>query len=277
MIRSLITKLIPAALITGAVLTAADASAATLEERVHVVGNIAYGASGDYVFTETYYEGNPVYVLETDATFRLYRRQNGTWYIDFNELDEQWSGTIAVGPWEDAQNANRRQTGLASWANDQDVMWVDPALVSDPALGPNYNANQVTVNQIRRAGVLAHEAVHAYCDIHRMSAYNELTEEAVGYVTQQLVLDVFFDRFLDGSTPEQNRVMREASAVVIACGLSTRSGRGRDVSRHELQRLRDAIQGYAPYSHLTEHGANIHHDGVEVGRRRCRALQAGRE
>lgn len=98
MIRSLITKLIPAALITGAVLTAADASAATLEERVHVVGNIAYGASGDYVFTETYYEGNPVYVLETDATFRLYRRQNGTWYIDFNELDEQWSGTIAVGP-----------------------------------------------------------------------------------------------------------------------------------------------------------------------------------
>ncbi len=98
MIRTLISKLIPATLITGTLLAATTASAAALEERVHVVGNIAYGASGDYVFTETYYEGNPVYVLETDATFRLYRRQNGTWYIDFNELDEQWSGTIAIGP-----------------------------------------------------------------------------------------------------------------------------------------------------------------------------------
>ena len=99
LLRTLLSTLAPAALAGGVLLTAQAASAApALEQRVHVVGNIAYGASGDYVFTETYYEGNPVYVLETDATFRLYRRQNGTWYIDFNELDEQWSGTIAVGP-----------------------------------------------------------------------------------------------------------------------------------------------------------------------------------
>lgn len=97
MIHRMLTHVAPTALGLLTVLGTAEASAAT-EDRVHVFGPIPYGASGDYVDTGDTYGGAPVYVLETNATWRLYRRLNGTWYIDFDALDEQWSGTVAIGP-----------------------------------------------------------------------------------------------------------------------------------------------------------------------------------
>ena len=74
---------------------------------VVAVGGMPYGAStdGQFIFTGTFYEGAPVYEHETSG-WSLYSRANGKWYVDFNEVSEDWSGTVAYGtaaaqtPWE---------------------------------------------------------------------------------------------------------------------------------------------------------------------------------
>ncbi len=96
MAHRILSTLVPLTLGLATVLGATDASAD--EERVHVYGNLPYGVQGDYVQTGETYNDAPVYALETNAMWSLYRRLNGFWYIDFDDLDEQWSGTVAIGP-----------------------------------------------------------------------------------------------------------------------------------------------------------------------------------
>ena len=53
------------------------------------------GTSGLYVFNGEQYEGYPVYQRTADDyTFSIYRKENGKWYLDFNDLSESWSGTL---------------------------------------------------------------------------------------------------------------------------------------------------------------------------------------
>lgn len=71
------------------------------------VGGMPYGAStdGQFVFTGEFYQGAPVYEHETSG-WSLYRRGDGKWYVDFNDVSEDWSGTVAYGlssaqtPWD---------------------------------------------------------------------------------------------------------------------------------------------------------------------------------
>jgi len=66
---------------------------------VYASGDIPYATRtvGVYAPSGRTYAAAPVYE-HADAwgyTWSLYRRTDGTWVIDFNEVDERWSGTVA--------------------------------------------------------------------------------------------------------------------------------------------------------------------------------------
>ncbi|MGB1016857.1 MAG: fascin domain-containing protein [Nannocystaceae bacterium] len=71
-------------------------SALTPADSVYM-GGLAYNdiSSGQYVFTGTIYQGAPVYEHASNAMWKLYRRANGKWHVDFNDISEDWDGTIA--------------------------------------------------------------------------------------------------------------------------------------------------------------------------------------
>ncbi|MDI1436718.1 hypothetical protein [Polyangium sorediatum] len=64
------------------------------------------GSAGTYLFAGTIHGGAPVYERQSDSlTWWLYRRADGRWYVDFNDVSEDWDGTItstnsaASRPW----------------------------------------------------------------------------------------------------------------------------------------------------------------------------------
>ena len=66
---------------------------------VSVVGKPAYSATSAGVYNldlQTTFAGAPVYRRGTSwsLTWSLYKRSNGKWYLDFNELDDTWAGTV---------------------------------------------------------------------------------------------------------------------------------------------------------------------------------------
>ncbi len=66
-----------------------------------VLGGAPYTSSttGVYEWNGTIYNGKPVFEHASGGTtWSLYQRSNGRWYLDFNEVSEDWSGTVAVGP-----------------------------------------------------------------------------------------------------------------------------------------------------------------------------------
>ncbi|KIG12877.1 hypothetical protein DB30_00944 [Enhygromyxa salina] len=81
---------------------------------VHISG-MAYGADGAYVHTGDFYSDMPVYTLDHNGTiWSLYQRNNGRWYVDFNEVSDDYDGTIAIGPAADLP-------WLAAWDQADDV------------------------------------------------------------------------------------------------------------------------------------------------------------
>src|SRR5690606_40076156 len=58
------------------------------------------------------YNGAPVVQRQSGGTtWSIYRRSNGRWYLDFNDVSEDWDGTVEIGPdaisptpgeWDDA-------------------------------------------------------------------------------------------------------------------------------------------------------------------------------
>jgi hypothetical protein len=76
-------------------------------------GGMPYSASSDgqYVFSGQNYQGAPVYE-NVNSGWAMYRRADGKWYVDFNAVSEDWSGTIAYGtasaqtPWDTTWNGS---------------------------------------------------------------------------------------------------------------------------------------------------------------------------
>ena len=57
---------------------------------------VSHGSDGEYVDSGISYNGNPVFQRTSHGIdWSLYRRSAGYWVIDFDDVDEQWSGTIA--------------------------------------------------------------------------------------------------------------------------------------------------------------------------------------
>jgi len=63
---------------------------------VSVVGKPAYSATSAGAYNldlQTTFAGAPVY-RRAGTSWSLYKRSNGYWYLDFNELDDTWGGTV---------------------------------------------------------------------------------------------------------------------------------------------------------------------------------------
>ena len=69
---------------------------------------------------QTTFAGAPVY--RRGASWSLYKRSNGKWYLDFNELDDTWAGTVnfALGatdlPFAATFNRGMKVLRGSSWA-----------------------------------------------------------------------------------------------------------------------------------------------------------------
>ena len=66
----------------------------TYPETLSIEGNPAYPSVTRGQYTRAAgleYGGAPVYKR---SYYSLYKRSNGKWYLDFNEVDESWSGTV---------------------------------------------------------------------------------------------------------------------------------------------------------------------------------------
>jgi len=90
---------------------------------VSVVGKPAYSATSAGVYNldlQTTFAGAPVY--RRGKTWSLYKRSNGKWYLDFNELDDTWAGTVnfALGatdlPFAATFNRGMKVLRGSSWA-----------------------------------------------------------------------------------------------------------------------------------------------------------------
>src|SRR5690606_32594114 len=80
-------------------------------------GGAAYSSytTGVYTWDGTVYNGKPVFQRQGGGvTWSVYQRSNGRWYLDFNDVSEDWSGTVEIGPnadtpfdaaWDDANMA----------------------------------------------------------------------------------------------------------------------------------------------------------------------------
>jgi hypothetical protein len=105
-------------LVAGTLL-AGPALAEAPQDTVHLTG-IPYGADGAYYHSGDFYNDKPVYTLDhSGTTWSLYQRENGRWYVDFDDLDETWSGTVAEGPsadfpWGGSWGANQAASPVGS-------------------------------------------------------------------------------------------------------------------------------------------------------------------
>ena len=51
--------------------------------------------NGMYTLQSTLYNNRPVYQCSDNHAYHLYRRKDGKWYVDFNDIAEDWGGTVA--------------------------------------------------------------------------------------------------------------------------------------------------------------------------------------
>ncbi|WP_018691714.1 hypothetical protein [Algicola sagamiensis] len=66
-------------------------TASILPSTVYVSGaNYPFASSGEYHIVDSY-NGMPVY---SNESYMLYQRKNGIWVLDFNEVSEDWDGTV---------------------------------------------------------------------------------------------------------------------------------------------------------------------------------------
>ncbi|KIG16656.1 hypothetical protein DB30_04275 [Enhygromyxa salina] len=108
-------------------LTASQARAAVESQEVLtptdtvLLGGMPYTSStdGEYLFSGEVYQGAPVYVHATSG-WSLYRRANGKWHLDFDDISEDWAGTVAYTtdsaqtPWDATwSGANQVATRVA--------------------------------------------------------------------------------------------------------------------------------------------------------------------
>src|SRR5690606_3725674 len=82
-----------------------------------VIGGAAYSSytTGVYSWDGTVYNGKPVFQRQAGGvTWSVYQRSNGRWCLDFDDVNEDWSGTVELGPnadtpfdaaWDDANMA----------------------------------------------------------------------------------------------------------------------------------------------------------------------------
>ena len=93
----------------------ATAVASSAPTAITVSGTPAYGywTLGDYTMTGVTYHDKPVWArVGGPYTWSIYQRSSGMWVLDFNDVSEEWSGTVNYGtsaaewPWETTWNSD---------------------------------------------------------------------------------------------------------------------------------------------------------------------------
>lgn len=80
-------------------------------DRITLAG-LPYSKFHNRVFiVDSLYNGFPVYKSVKDKRFRMYRRSNGKWVLDFNTISEEHSGTVAYS------TSSGFRPWLATWKN----------------------------------------------------------------------------------------------------------------------------------------------------------------
>lgn len=79
------------------------------------VFNSAYQSPGEYTLTGEYNDA-PLY-RHVSAGYSLYRRQNGFWYLDFNEVSEDYAGSISY-----SDDNDKKLPWLTGWKGDTVVL-----------------------------------------------------------------------------------------------------------------------------------------------------------
>jgi hypothetical protein len=73
---------------------------------------------GEYTLDNSEYNGAPVYKRTAGgSTYSLYRRKNGYWYLDFNEISEDYDGSVSYS--DDSDKSYPWNTG---WKGDTVVL-----------------------------------------------------------------------------------------------------------------------------------------------------------
>lgn len=97
---------------------------------VFVSGSPAYQSRtvGTYKATSRTHAGAPVYERNAGGyVWSLYRRRNGKWYLDFNEVSEEWSGTVGYA------RRPSRTPFAAQWNRNMAVGYARVEVVGRPA------------------------------------------------------------------------------------------------------------------------------------------------
>lgn len=71
-------------------------------------------SAGEYTLASEEYNGAPVYKRNQ---YSLYRRQNGYWYLDFNEVSEDYAGSISY-----SDDNDKRYPWQTGWKGDTVVL-----------------------------------------------------------------------------------------------------------------------------------------------------------
>jgi hypothetical protein len=87
------------------------------------------GSDGQYTESGSYYNNAPVYQRtgSTGVTWSLYKRANGSWYVDFNTVSEDWDGTVAYSssaqawPWTNSAWSNSVISFRTAQVNVQNI------------------------------------------------------------------------------------------------------------------------------------------------------------
>jgi len=89
------------------------------------LGNLPYAADGEWIATGEGYQGAPVFANADDDSFSLYRRADGRWHADFNEVSEDWDGTIAYTTSSSSNVWDGQWQGSTQFAMRMDTIEMD--------------------------------------------------------------------------------------------------------------------------------------------------------
>ena len=112
------------------------------------VFNSPYNSAGEYTLITTEYNGASVYQRTAGhygGYYSIYRRQNGYWYLDFDEISEEYGGTIGYS--DDNNKAFPWETG---WKGDMVVLITKAVFIFGapyPATSDGKYETDGTINQ----------------------------------------------------------------------------------------------------------------------------------
>ena len=204
-------------------------------QKIHVIGShYPAQSSGVYTITDSY-NGYPVY---SNQYYKFYRRLNGYWYLDFNDVSEDWDGTIdytttpAEEPW---------RAGLATGA----VSMARNIIVADSHYPEQSSGEYILIAAYNGYPVYSNGLYHVY---RRSNGdwfidFNEVSEEWSGTIDYSLISNSaapWLTSYATGSITYQGDIDPIQNVYVIDSHYPAQSS--------GMYTITDSYNGYPVYS-----------------------------